>query len=206
MIRLQELLAGFFFFTVKQLHPAGCVVGVPSVVREPCLQALILAGGKGRGAVGGFYTLTLKLGWNLCTICIWPHSNWWHHRDRTWFRAQKSASRAGTGTPASVLMGTKKEITTAPRRCLALHPCFAQLVRLRAAQSPGCSQTFGGNRDKDTHTKNCKSVGMQAKYPSIFQTPLPYFTNYLAHWTIHSKQYSVDLPKTLASSSYMRPH
>lgn len=33
-----------FFFTVKQLHPAGCVVGVPSVVWKLCLQDTTLPG------------------------------------------------------------------------------------------------------------------------------------------------------------------
>lgn len=36
-------------FTVRQLHPAGCVLGVPSVVWELCLQDT--------PAPGGFYTL-----------------------------------------------------------------------------------------------------------------------------------------------------
>lgn len=35
--------------TVRQLHPAGCVVGVPSVVWELCLQDTALPGEKGRG-------------------------------------------------------------------------------------------------------------------------------------------------------------
>lgn len=34
-------------FTVKQLHPAGCVVGVPSVVWKLCLQDKTLPGEKG---------------------------------------------------------------------------------------------------------------------------------------------------------------
>ncbi len=37
------------FFAVRQLHPAGCVVGVPSVVWELCLQDTTLPGGEGRG-------------------------------------------------------------------------------------------------------------------------------------------------------------
>lgn len=41
-------------FTGRQLHPAGCVVGVPSVVWELCLQDTTLPGEKGRGA---FYSL-----------------------------------------------------------------------------------------------------------------------------------------------------
>lgn len=36
-------------FAVRQLHPAGCVVGVPSVVWELCLQDTALPGEKGRG-------------------------------------------------------------------------------------------------------------------------------------------------------------
>ena len=53
VIGLSVLLAAFSFFffslTVRQLHPAGCVVGVPSVVWELCLQDAALP--------GGFYTL-----------------------------------------------------------------------------------------------------------------------------------------------------
>lgn len=36
-------------FRVRQLHPAGCVVGVPSVVWELCLQDATLPGEKGLG-------------------------------------------------------------------------------------------------------------------------------------------------------------
>ena len=56
VIGLSVLLAAFFLFlflffflTVRQLHPAGCVVGVPSVVWELCLRDAALP--------GGFYTL-----------------------------------------------------------------------------------------------------------------------------------------------------
>ena len=34
-------------FTLRQLHPAGCVVGAPSVVWELCLQATTLPKEKG---------------------------------------------------------------------------------------------------------------------------------------------------------------
>lgn len=47
VIGLSVLLAAIF--TVRQLHPAGCVVGVPSVEWELCLQHTSLP--------GGFYTL-----------------------------------------------------------------------------------------------------------------------------------------------------
>lgn len=44
---------------VRQLRPAGCVVGVPSVMWELCLWATALPGGLGRGEVWGFYSLQL---------------------------------------------------------------------------------------------------------------------------------------------------
>lgn len=50
-------------FTVGQLHPAGCAVGVPSVVWELCLQDTTLPGenglGGGIGRVGAAWLLSV---------------------------------------------------------------------------------------------------------------------------------------------------
>lgn len=66
-IGLSAWLAGIF--TVRQLHPAGCGVGVPSVVWEICLQ-------QHNAARGILHTIAPLFGCCLGTICIWPRSNW----------------------------------------------------------------------------------------------------------------------------------
>lgn len=59
-------------FTVGQLHPAGCAVGVPSVVWELCLQDTTLPGenglGGGIGRVGAAWLLSGCYAFDLIQI------------------------------------------------------------------------------------------------------------------------------------------
>lgn len=61
--RVNGLRVAGSVFTVGQLHPAGCAVGVPSVVWELCLQDTTLPGenglGGGIGRVGAAWLLSV---------------------------------------------------------------------------------------------------------------------------------------------------